>query len=179
MKKSSDIRGDLHRAEILKFIKNNSSKDWRGVEIKEIVKHTCLSRPTVTEHVSKLVAKNELRKTRRGRGTYLPAEIFDDIAYSGWGVYESLLNMLLEFFIKEETVLNLQNLANIVIALTDNPDQTMEKFIFEFANKIGPVIIYVLLECLRSRRNIRSEVVRAVLDQHMLLVLEDCCSVIQ
>jgi hypothetical protein len=166
MKKSSDIRGDLHRGEILKFIKNKSSKDWRGVEINEIVNHTGLSRQTVTEHVSKLVANNELKKTRRG--TYLSAEIFDDIAYNGWGIFESSLNMASQYIIEDGNILNLQNLGNIAQTLTNNSNQTMEKFIFKFANRLGAFLVYVFIESLRSRRNVSTEDVRSVLTAEFL-----------
>src|SRR5919201_6200916 len=81
-KKSSDARGDIHRNEILEFIKTNSLKDWVGVQVNEIVAHTKLTRPTVTTHLKVLVAEDKITKTKRG--TYLPTEIFDDMIFDGW-----------------------------------------------------------------------------------------------
>jgi DeoR/GlpR family transcriptional regulator of sugar metabolism len=69
MKKSSDPRGDIHRDGILKFI--NSSGLSR--KVKEIVRYTRLSRPTVTEHLNKLAADNKVVKT--GRGKYAPRSL--------------------------------------------------------------------------------------------------------
>jgi predicted transcriptional regulator len=110
MKKSSDARGDIHKDEILKFIKGNSSEDWFGFEVNEIVKHKHLSRQTVTEHLNKLVAEGEIKKTRRG--TYLPAEIFDDLVYDGSSYLEDYLNTHLPLIVQDNTVPNLRTSKN-------------------------------------------------------------------
>jgi hypothetical protein len=44
----------------------------------------------------------------------------------------------------------------------------MEKFIFEIANRIGAFAVYVFIESLRSRRNVRTEDVRSVLTMEFL-----------
>lgn len=74
MKKSSDIRGDIHKDGILKIIKDKSSRDWLryGVKGTEIVKRMHLKRQTVDEHLKKLVADGKIKKIARGR--YLPRE---------------------------------------------------------------------------------------------------------
>jgi DeoR/GlpR family transcriptional regulator of sugar metabolism len=79
MKKQSDSRGVIRKKEILNFIKSNSSEDWMGVHVNEIVKHMSISRMAVTKHLNQLVSEDEIRKTKRG--AYLPKEIFNDLIY--------------------------------------------------------------------------------------------------
>ena len=144
--------------------------NWVGVEVKDIInyirlrdteKQRGITRQAVNADLSKLVADGDGKKTRKGR--YLSTEIFDDIAYDGWGVYESNLNMSRPFIIEDGNVLNLQSLGNIVLTLMNSSNETMEKFIFEIANRIGAFAVYVFLESLRSRRNVSTEDVRSLL----------------
>jgi hypothetical protein len=100
-----------------------------------------------------LVAEGEIKKTRKGR--YLSTEIFDDIAYDPWAVFESHLNMLRPFIIEDRNTLNLQSLANVVLDLMNGSNEMVEKFIFEIANRIGAFAVYVFIESLRSLRNVR------------------------
>ncbi len=170
MKKSSDARGDIHKDEILKFIKDDSSKDWLGVEVNEIVKNMHLSRQTVTEHLIKLVAEYKVKKTRRG--TYLPLEIFDDLVYDGSSYLEDYLNTHLPLISQDNTVLNLREQAKIIMRLSDDgygkAEEPLEKFLFKFANRIGACIVYVLIESLRPRRNVRTGDVRSVLTDEFM-----------
>jgi len=173
MTKRSDIRGDIHKQMILEYIRTRSLS-WVGVEVKHIIKyirlrdtqkHIGISRQAVNTHLNKLVAEGEIKKTRKGR--YLSTEIFDDIAYDPWAVYESCLNMMLTFIMENGNVLNLQSLWNIVLNLNSS-DETMEKFIFEIANRIGAYAVYVFIESLRTRRNVSTEDVRSVLTKEFL-----------
>ena len=95
MTKRSDSRGDIHKQMILEYIRTRSLS-WLGIEVKDIInyirlrdieKHRGISIVAVNTHLNKLVTEGEIKKTRKGR--YLPSEIFDDIAYDPWGVYES------------------------------------------------------------------------------------------
>jgi hypothetical protein len=174
MTKRSDIRGDIHKQMILEYIKTRSLS-WVGVEVKDIInyirlrdteKHRGISRQAVNTHLNKSVAEGEVKKARKGR--YLSREIFDDMAYDPWVVYESCLNMMLPFIIEDGNVLNLQNLWNIVLTLINGSNKTMEKFIFEIANRIGAFAVYVFIESLRSRRNVSTEDVRSVLTKEFL-----------
>jgi hypothetical protein len=170
MKKSSDSRGEIHRNKILEYMKSNSLKDWLGVQVNEIVEHTKLSRPTVTTHLNRLVTGGEIKKTRRG--TYLPAEIFDDLVYDGSSYLEDYLNVHLPLIIQDNSVLNLQEQAKIIMHLSDydydKAEEPLEKFLFKFANRIGACIVYVLIESLRPRRNVRTEDVRSVLTDEFM-----------
>jgi hypothetical protein len=170
MKKSSDSRGEIHRNKILEYIKTNSLRDWLGVQVNEIVEHTRLSRATVTTHLNRLVAEGEIKKTRRG--TYLPAEIFDDMVYDGTSYLEDYLNFSLPLITQDNSVLNLREQANILIHLSDDGhdkvEEPLEKFIFKFANRIGACMVYVLIESLRPRRNVGTEDVRSVLTDEFL-----------
>lgn len=178
MKKSSDSRGDIHKQMILNFIKAKSS-NWVGVEVKEIINHTRLmdikehkglTRQTVTTHLKTLVDEDEIKKTRKG--TYLPKEIFDDIVYDGWSLLEDYLNTIHQSLIANRDVLNLRELANIITDLSrDGSNKTKEplqNFIFKIANRIGAYVVYVFIESLRSRRNVKSEDVRSVLTEEFL-----------
>jgi hypothetical protein len=178
MKKSSDSRGDIHKKMILNFIKDKSS-NWVGVEVKDIVNHTRLmdnkehkglTRQTVTTHLNSLVDEDEIKKTRKG--TYLPKEIFDDIAYDGWQLFEDYLNFVHRSLIPNRDVLNLGELANILTDLTRNGSnktkEPLQSFIFKIANRIGAYVVYVFIESLRSRRNVKSEDVRSVLTEEFL-----------
>jgi hypothetical protein len=174
MTKRSDIRGDIHKQMILEYM-GTRSLNWVGVEVKDIInyirlrdteKHRVISRQAVNTHLNKLVAEGEIKKTRKGR--YLSTEIFDDIAYDPWAVYESCLNMMLTFIIEDGNVLNLQSLKNIVLTLMNGSNETIEKFIFEIANRIGAYAVYVFIESLRPRRNVSTEDVRSVLTKEFL-----------
>jgi hypothetical protein len=174
MSKSSDIRGDIHKQMILEYI-TTRSLNWVGVEVKDILnytrlrdteRHVGLSRQTVNTHLNKLVAEGEIKKSRKGR--YLSTEVFDDMAYDPWGVFESNLNMVGQYIIENGDVLNLQNLANIAQTLMTKSNQPIEKFIFEIANRIGAFAVYVFIESLRSRRNVSTEDVRSVLTAEFL-----------
>lgn len=174
MSKSSDIRGDIHKQMILEFI-TTRSLNWVGVEVKDILnyirlrdteRHVGLSRQTVNTHLNKLVAEGEIKKSRKGR--YLSTEVFDDMAYDPWGVFESNLNMVGQYIIENGDVLNLQNLGNIAQSLMNNSNQPMENLIFEIANRIGAFAVYVFIESLRSRRNVSTEDVRSVLTAEFL-----------
>jgi hypothetical protein len=174
MSKSSDIRGDIHKQMISEYIKTKSL-NWVGVEVKDIInytrlrdtdKHIGLTRQTVNNHLSKLLDEGEIKKSRKGR--YLSTEVFDDMAYDPWGVFESSLNMASQYMIENGDILNLQTLGNIAQALTNNSNQMIEKFIFEIANRIGAFAVYVFIESLRSRRNVNTEDVRSVLTAEFL-----------
>lgn len=166
MKKQSDLRGHIHKKGILSFIKSKSSKDWTGVHVNEIVEHVPVSRMTTTTHLKELVRQDEIKQTRRG--TYLPKEIFDDLIYDGWSYLEDYLNTRCSDVISDMNVLDLDDLRETVTELSKNDKSTMKEFIFEFANKIGAYILYVFIESLRSRRNVKSEGVRFVLTEQFL-----------
>ena len=168
------MRGDIHKQMILEYIRTKSVS-WVGVEVKDIInyirfrdtkKHRGLSRQAVNTHLNKLVAEGEIKKSRKGR--YLPKEVFDDIAYDPWGVFESNLNRVSQYLIEDGNVLNLQSLGNIVLTLMNDSNKTMEKFIFETASRIGAFVVYVFIESLRSRRNVSIEDVRSVLTKEFL-----------
>lgn len=166
MKKQSDLRGRINRKEILDFIKSHSSKDWTGVHVDEIVKHVHVSRMTVTTHLNDLVSEDKIRKTRRG--TYLPKEIFDDLFYDGWSYLEDYLTLRCSYVVSDVDILDMEGLAEIVRGLLKNDKITMKEFIFEFANRIGAYILYVFIESLRTRRNVKSEGVRFALTEKFL-----------
>ena len=168
-KKSSDARGDINRNKILEYIKNISSRTWVGVQVNAIVEHTHLTRPTVTTHLNVLVAEYKIKKTRRG--AYLPAEIFDDKLYHGWSYFEDYLNTHHPFFVTNPNILDLQDVANIILNLIEKDSITepaLAKYIFEYANRIGAYMMYVFIESLRSRRNVKSDDVRSILTEQLL-----------
>src|SRR5215831_17825046 len=106
MPKSSDIRGDIHKQIILEYIKSKSL-NWVGVEVKDILnyinlRHISLSRQAVNTHLNKLVHEGEIKKSRKGR--YLSTEVFDDMAYGPWDVFESTLNMVAQGIVEEGNV---------------------------------------------------------------------------
>jgi hypothetical protein len=126
--------------------------NWVGVEVKDIShytrlrdteRHVGLSRQTVNTHLNKLVAEGQIKKSRKGR--YLSTEVFDDMAYDPWGVFESSLNMASQYIIENGNILNLQTLGNIAQSLMNNSNQ-MENFIFKFANRLGAFLVYVFIE---------------------------------
>lgn len=150
-----------------------------GVEVKDIInhmrlrdikKHKGITRQSVNAHLNNLVAEGEIKKTRKGR--YLTREIFDDIVYDGWSYFEDFLSTLHAFIINDRTVLNLRELANIIVDLSNEgsnkQEESLEKFIFKYANRLGAYLVYVFIESLRSRRNVRSEDVRSVLTEQFL-----------
>jgi hypothetical protein len=62
----------------------------------------------------------------------------------------------------------MEDLAEIVTELSKNDKVTMKEFIFEFANRIGAYMLYVFIESLRTRRNVKSEGVRFALTEQFL-----------
>ena len=170
MKKSSDARGDINKNKVLEFIKTKSLKDWVGVQVNEIVYHTNLSRPTVTTHLNALVAEDKIKKTKRG--AYLPTEIFDDKVYDGWSYFEDYLNTNHPFIVNNPNNLDLIDVGNILLNVIKNDfnvtEASLKKYMFEYANKIGAYIVYVFIESLRSRRNVKSDDVRSILTEQFL-----------
>ena len=62
-------------------------------------------------------------------------------------------------------------MANIILNLINNDSITepaLTKYIFEYANRIGAYMMYVFIESLRSRRNVKSQDVRSILTEQFL-----------
>jgi hypothetical protein len=124
----------------------------------------------VNAHLKVLVAEDKPTKTKRG--TYLPTEIFDDMVFDGWSYFEDYLNTKHFYIVHNRNILDLQGLGNIILNLLKNgsnrPEASLEKYIFEFANRIGAYLVYIFIESFRSHRNDKSDDVRSVLTEHFL-----------
>jgi hypothetical protein len=67
--------------------------------------------------------------------------------------------------------LDLDDVADIILNLIKNDSMTepaLAKYIFEYANRIGAYMMYVFIESLRSRRNVKSDDVRFILTEQFL-----------
>jgi hypothetical protein len=178
MKKLTDSRGVLHKKEILEFIIAKSSKDWKGVQVHEIVKHTKLSRRSVTTNLNGLVDEHKIKKTNRG--TYLSREIYNEKEYNGWHFFECFLNKYYPFFVHNmgnHPIVNnlihpdLVDLVEMILNLIKDSNTTKEylkEYIFEYANRIGAYIVYVFVESLRPRRYVKSDDARFSLTENFL-----------
>ena len=84
--------------------------------------------------------------------------------------FEDYLNTHQPFFVTNPNILDLHDVADIVLNLIKDSmtEPALAKYIFEYANRIGAYMMYVFIESLRSRRNVKSDDVRSILTEQFL-----------
>jgi hypothetical protein len=124
-----------NKAKVLDFIKS----DWTwGFKQNEIIKETHLTKPTVNRILEELVSEHKVHKLNN---MYYPE--FDDDFYFSWFISNYIDFFLIEIMEKKETISKLMHTLHDSKFNGGNP---LHNSVFEFANAMGALITYVLIE---------------------------------
>lgn len=138
-KKWTDVhpRGYFNKSRILNLLK----KDWtKGVKQNEIIEKSKLTKPTVSRILEELLSEHKIFKLNN---LYFPE--FDDDFTFGYFFSDYINHFLTKILEKKETISNLTATPYKSPKLIDKEDLP-DKSIFEFANAIGGLITYTLIE---------------------------------
>ena len=140
----TQVGGDIHRRKTLDII-NKHARD--GIRLYEIKQKSSFTRQTISAHLKKLHKENLVRKDKEKR--YFPTND-DDINVSLLSA--SIANhlwrtmSLLSSRNRSETLLNANKFCNCKFGKLNDRERT----IFEFANAIGAIIVYIFIESMRK-----------------------------
>jgi hypothetical protein len=124
-----------NKARVLDIIKS----DWTwGFKENEIIKETKLTKPTVYHILKQLMSEHKIHKLNN---MYYPE--FDDDFYFSWFISNYIDFFLTEIMEKRETLSKLMHNLHDSKFNGGNP---LHISVFEFANAIGALITYVLIE---------------------------------
>jgi hypothetical protein len=137
-KKRHNVIGDLHKKKVLNII---SSTFGSGITLTEITKKTRFTRQAVHPFLKELVKEAKIFKAQNRY--YLEKYFSDD-----WTIFGEYLGFILGG--KDFRKMKLDHISKIDLEqIFANRDDNIEKAIFEFANRIGPFMVYLLIELMR------------------------------
>ena len=122
----------------------------KGITLTDILKETKAkfppngySKPTVISALKKLQTDGKIFKFKR---RYFLVDIFED---DGWSIFAGYLNYLLDWFFDKLPLPSIQRIDQ------SSPDEdNIGELLFQFANRIGAFIVYLLIEAMRPTRKI-------------------------
>jgi hypothetical protein len=158
--------GDIHKSKIYDFIANNP----KGVYQHEIIQHTKLSRQTVYTILRRLI--NEKKVHLQNRQYFVEDTVLNSVLQFGMVMEEAcglighphrfIGSRIEKVDLKKEGYYHYVNrfsnrvsgpsVSSKFCKAEFKQDDLFERYIFEFANRIGAFIIYLLIESMRPSK---------------------------
>jgi hypothetical protein len=122
----------------------------KGITLTDILKETKAkfppngySKPTVISALRKLQADSKIFRIKSG---YFLIDIFED---DGWSIFAGYLNYLLDRILHKLPLPSIQRIDQ-----SDAEEDNIGELLFQFANRIGAFIVYLLIEAMHPTRKI-------------------------